>query len=203
MIRGHTLVWHSQLPSWVSAITDKSTLTSVIQTHINTVVGRYKGKIYAWDVVNEVFDDSGNFRNSVFYNLLGESFIDLAFTTAHAADPDAKLYINDYNLDGPGTKIDNLIALVKRLQSRGVPIHGIGTQSHLILGQVGGVQTQLQRLADTGLEVAITELDIRIPKDVTTAKLTQQQADYKTVFSACLNVSKCVGITVWGVSDKV
>jgi endo-1,4-beta-xylanase len=175
----------------------------VITTHINTVVKRYKGKIYAWDVVNEVFDDSGNFRNSVFYTLLGESFIDLAFTTAHAADPSAKLYINDYGLDGPGTKIDNLIALVKRLQSRGVPIHGIGTQSHLILGSVGGVQTQLQRLADTGLEVAITELDIRIPKAVTTAKLTQQQADYKTVFNACLNVSKCVGITVWGVSDKV
>jgi endo-1,4-beta-xylanase len=175
----------------------------VIQNHINTVVGRYKGKIYAWDVVNEVFDDSGNLRNSVFYNLLGESFIDLAFTTAHAADPNAKLYINDYNLNYPGAKIDNLIALVGRLQSRGVPIHGIGTQTHLILGQAGEVQTQLQRLANTGLEVAITELDIKIPNGVTTDKLTQQEADYKTVFSACLNVANCVGITVWGVSDKV
>ncbi|KAA8904964.1 glycosyl hydrolase family 10 protein [Sphaerosporella brunnea] len=202
LIRGHTLVWHSQLPSWVSSITDKNTLTSVIQNHINTVVGRYKGKIYAWDVVNEVLDDSGNFRNSVFYKLLGEQFIDLAFKTARAADPNVKLYINDYNLDGPGTKIDNLIALVKRLQSRGVPIDGIGSQSHLILGQVGGVQTQLQRLAATGLDVAITELDIRIPKDVTSAKLSQQQSDYNTVFKACLNVPKCVGITMWGVSDK-
>ncbi|KAI5804318.1 glycosyl hydrolase family 10 protein [Geopyxis carbonaria] len=201
-LRGHTLVWHSQLPSWVSAITDKSTLTSVIQNHVTTLMSRYKGKIYAWDVVNEIFADDGSFRTSVFYNLLGESFVDIAFTAARAADPAAKLYINDYNLDGPGAKVDALLALVSRLKSRGVPIDGIGTQAHLILGQVGGVQTQLQRLADTGLEVAITELDIRIPKDVTAAKLAQQQTDYNTVTKACLNVSGCVGITVWGVSDK-
>jgi endo-1,4-beta-xylanase len=221
LIRGHTLVWHryplpspsvprtiaeqfhSQLPSWVNSITDRNTLTSVIQNHINTVMGRYKGKIYAWDVVNEVFEENGSFRNSVFYRVLGEQFIDLAFRTARAADPNAKLYINDYNLDGPGSKIDSLLSLVERLKSRGVPIDGIGTQAHLILGQVGGVQTQLQRMANTGLDVAITELDIRIPKDVTSAKLSQQQTDYNTVFKACLNVSRCVGVTVWGVSDKV
>jgi endo-1,4-beta-xylanase len=196
-------VWHSQLPSWVSAITDKATLTSVIQNHVTTLMSRYKGKIYAWDVVNEIFDDSGNFRTSVFYNVLGESFVDIAFIAARAADPAAKLYINDYNLDGPGAKITNLVALVKRLQSRGVPIDGIGTQAHLILGQVGGVAAQLQVLANTGLDVAITELDIRIPKDVTSAKLAQQQTDYNTVTKACLGVSKCVGITVWGVSDAV
>ncbi|KAH0613861.1 uncharacterized protein H6S33_005747 [Morchella sextelata] len=201
LIRGHTLVWHSQLPSWVSAITDKATLTSVIQNHVTTLMSRYKGKIYAWDVVNEIFDDSGNFRTSVFYKVLGESFVDIAFIAARAADPAAKLYINDYNLDGPGAKITNLVALVKRLQSRGVPIDGIGTQAHLILGQVGGVAAQLQVLANTGLDVAITELDIRIPKDVTSAKLAQQQTDYNTVTNACLGVSKCVGITVWGVSD--
>ena len=97
-----------------------------------------------------------------------------------------------------------LLALVARLQARGVPIDGVGSQAHLILGQVGSVQTQLQRIADaTGLDVAITELDIRIPKDVTSAKLSQQQADYKTIAQVCLNISKCVGITVWGVSDRV
>lgn len=155
------------------------------------------------DVVNEVFNDDGTFRTSVFYNLLGESFIDIAFTAARAADPAAKLYINDYNLDGAGNKIDALLALVSRLKARGVPIDGIGSQAHLILNMVGGVKTQLQRLADTGLDVAITELDIRIPKDVTTAKLEQQKTDYNTVAKACLSISKCVGITVWGVSDKV
>jgi endo-1,4-beta-xylanase len=166
-------------------------------------MGRYRGRIYAWDVVNEVFEENGTFRNSVFYRLLGEQFIDLAFRTARAADPNAKLYINDYNLDGPGAKVDAMIALIGRLRSRGVPIDGVGSQAHLILGQVGGVATQLQRLANTGLDVAITELDIRIPTPITATKMDQQYSDYYTVTKACLNIPRCVGITVWGISDKV
>lgn len=134
---------------------------------------------------------------------MGEQFIDFAFKTARAADPNAKLYINDYNLDGPGSKVNAMVALIGRLKSRGVPIDGVGTQAHLILGQVGGVAAQLAVLANTGLDVAITELDIRIAKTVDSTKLAQQQTDYNTVTKACLNVSKCVGITVWGVSDKV
>ncbi|KAH7101805.1 glycoside hydrolase superfamily [Auriculariales sp. MPI-PUGE-AT-0066] len=203
LIRGHTLVWHSQLPSWVSAITDKATLQSVIENHIKTILTRYKGQIYAWDVVNEVIDDStGNLRDSVFSRVLGETFIDIAFKAARAADPAAKLYINDYSLDGSGTKLTAMVNLINRLKSRSVPIDGVGTQAHLILGQVGGVQTALNSLAGTGLDVAITELDIRIPKNVTSDKLTQQQTDFNTVTKACLAVSKCVGITAWGVSDK-
>ncbi|KAA8911303.1 endo-1,4-beta-xylanase A precursor [Sphaerosporella brunnea] len=202
IVRGHTLVWHSQLPQWVSNINSATTLTSVIQNHISQLVGRYKGKIYAWDVVNEVLDDSGNMRSDVFYNLLGENFIDIAFAAAKAADPDALLCINDYNLDGPGAKIDSLIALVGRLKSRGVPIDCIGSQSHLILGQVGNVASALRRLANTGLKVMITELDIRIPKPVSQSQLNQQQQDYQTVVSACTALSPCIGVTVWGVSDK-
>lgn len=106
------------------------------------------------------------------------------------------------DLDGPGAKINAMVALIGRLKSRGVPIDGVGSQCHLILGQVGGVAAQLQVLANTGLDVAITELDIRIPKPDSAAKLAQQQTDYNTVAKACISVSKCVGITVWGVSDK-
>ncbi|TEB31724.1 glycosyl hydrolase family 10 protein [Coprinellus micaceus] len=202
LLRGHTLVWHSQLPGWVSGINDRNTLTQVIQNHINQLAGRYKGKVYAWDVVNEVFEDNGQFRNSVFYRVLGEEFIDIAFRAARAVDPAAKLYINDYNLDYAGPKINATLALVERLRSRGTPIDGIGSQAHLIVGNLAGFEEQLVRLGQTGLDVAITELDIRIAKPVDSNKLAQQQRDYELVTRACLNVPKCVGITIWGVSDR-
>ncbi|KAJ7574390.1 glycosyl hydrolase family 10 protein [Mycena floridula] len=203
LVRGHTLAWHNQLPSWVSSITSASDLTSVLQNHVTTLVSRFKGKIYAWDVVNEALNEDGTLGSSVFSNLLGETFIDIAFKAARAADPAAKLYINDFNLDNASSaKTKGMIALVNRLKSRGVPIDGIGSQTHIQLGAAGTIAASLASLASTGLDVAITELDIAIPSGTTTANLAQQSSDYKTVANACLSVANCVGITTWGVSDK-
>ncbi|KAG6816836.1 hypothetical protein H0H87_002485 [Tephrocybe sp. NHM501043] len=208
ILRGHTCVWHSQLPSWVSAGGfDAKTLTSIIETHTATEVGHFKGKIckllHAWDVVNEAFNEDGTFRETVFYNTLNSSYIEIAFRAARKADPKAKLYINDYNIDGTGPKSTAVINLVKDLKKKKVPIDGVGLQGHLVVGTLPtDIEENIRAITATGVEVAITELDIRMPTPPTPENLAQQKKDYEYVIASCKAVKGCIGVTIWDYSDK-
>ncbi|MGW1284750.1 non-reducing end alpha-L-arabinofuranosidase family hydrolase [Streptomyces sp. NPDC002586] len=195
-MRGHTLVWHSQLPGWVKSITDANTLRSVMDSHITTEMTHYKGKIYAWDVVNEAFADggSGQHRSSVFQDVLGNGFIEEAFRTARAADPSAKLCYNDYNIENwTDAKTQGVYAMVKDFKSRGVPIDCVGFQSHFGAGgPPAGYQTTLSKFAALGVDVQITELDVA----------QASPTAYAGAVQACMNVARCTGITVWGIRDS-
>lgn len=199
--RGHTLVWHSQLPSWVSNLPN-SQVQGAMRNHITTTATHYKGKLYAWDVVNEMFNEDGSFRNDAFYRAMGSGFVADALRTARAADPSAKLYLNDYNTEGLNAKSDAMYNLAKSLKSQGVPLDGIGFQGHFILGQIpSSLKANLERFTALGLEVAITELDVRMPLPADGAKLAQQGRDFASVTNTCLAVKGCVGISQWAVGD--
>ncbi len=197
-VRGHTLVWHSQLPSWVSGL-GTTELRSAMNNHITQVMTHYKGEIHSWDVVNEAFQDggSGARRNSPFQSKLGNGFIEEAFRTARAADPAAKLCYNDYNTDGVNAKSNAVYDMVKDFTSRGVPIDCVGFQSHFNSNSPvpSDYRANLQRFADLGVDVQITELDIE-------GSGQAQATDYGNVVRACLAVTRCTGITVWGIPDK-
>lgn len=203
VVRGHTLAWHSQVPNWITnGGFSAAQLKTMLSQHVTTEASRYAGKIYAWDVVNEAFNDDGTRRSSIWQNNIGDSWIADSFTAARAADPAAKLYINDYNTDGVNAKSTALYNLVKSLKQQGVPIDGVGFQAHLILGQVpSDFKTNLQRFADLGVDVAITELDIRMQTPSNATTLASQASDYSKVVAACRAVTRCVGITVWGLDD--
>ncbi|ODA70602.1 Endo-1,4-beta-xylanase A precursor [Streptomyces sp. AVP053U2] len=197
-IRGHTLVWHSPLPGWVSGL-GTSDLRSAMNNHINQVMGRYRGEIHSWDVVNEAFQDgnSGARRSSPFQDGLGNGFIEEAFRTARAADPNAKLCYNDYNTDGINAKSNAVCTMVRDFTSRGVPIDCVGFQSHFNNASPvpSDYRANLQRFAGLGVDVQITELDIE-------GSGPSQATSYGNVVTACLAVARCTGITVWGIPDK-
>ncbi|WP_349523934.1 endo-1,4-beta-xylanase [Muricauda sp. NFXS6] len=165
---GHTLVWHSQLAPWVFTsdngdTIDNAKLTDRIQKHIATIVGNYKGKIDAWDVVNEALEEDGSYRKSPFFKIGGEAFIEKAFQFANAADPEAELYYNDYNLITPA-KRDGAIRIINNLKSKGIKIDGVGVQAHWSLEgpSIEEIETAIEMYAETGVKVMFTELDISV-----------------------------------------
>ncbi|KAH6658151.1 family 10 glycosyl hydrolase [Truncatella angustata] len=203
--RCHALVWHNQLAPWVGATNwTADALSAMIVNHITHVMEHYKGKCYAWDVVNEALNDNGTYRKSVFYDTLGEDYIKLAFRTAQKVDPDVKLYYNDYNIESPGSKATAAVGIVKMLKQEGINISGVGMQSHWAVGSSPTLEQTIAAMnsyAAEGVEVAMTELDVRIKLPVNETSLEAQKQAYKTAAGACVQVEACVGITIWDFYD--
>jgi GH35 family endo-1,4-beta-xylanase len=170
-VHGHTLVWHAQTNDWFFQGGDKATVTRRLKDHITTLVGRYKGKLRGWDVVNEANNDGGNaqtaqtenLRNSSWLQTLGPEFLTLAFKFAHDADPDAKLYYNDYGIESR-PKHGSSLVLLKRLLKDGTPIYGVGIQGHWSTRGIpfAALDQAIADYAALGLKVSITELDVTI-----------------------------------------
>jgi endo-1,4-beta-xylanase len=184
------------------------TLVAVMQTHITNVVTHFKGLCYAWTVVNEAVDDypAPGYRESVFYNTIGRAYIGLAFSAAAAADEDAKLYYNDYNIENVPEKADAVVKIVTDVQALGIKIDGVGLQGHQVVGATPertSLADTLRKFAALGLEVAWTEIEIRHSQlPPSESALQQQSQDYAAMVGACLDVRECVGVTVWQFTDK-
>lgn len=225
LVRGHTLCWHSQAPKWFFTDAEgkqvsREELLARLKQHITDVMTRYKGKIYAWDVVNEAVPDTGKniYRASKFYEIIGEDYIQKAFEYAHQIDPSAKLFYNDYNTES-ATKREKIYQLVKKLKDKNVPIHGVGLQGHWSIYEPtqAELEKSIRQFASLGLEVQITELDVSVytkeherrqkndtDKSIYTDEMIQKQsAHYKMLFDTFRKYKGTVtGVTFWNVSDK-
>lgn len=206
-IHGHTLVWHSCMPSWIEAgAFTRDEAIAMMRDFIMTMVGRYKGRIPIWDVVNEAVADGGaDLRDTPWRALIGDDYIELAFQFAHEADPDALLFYNDYGAEPINAKSDAIYELVSDMLARSVPIHGVGLQAHFDVGTIDydSVAENIRRLGELGLQVQITELDIKYRDAQPSPVLLAQQArDYRRVMEVCLENTACTAFIVWGVSDR-
>ena len=204
VVRGHTLVWHNQLPAWLTETASTTAeLADVLHEHIVQEVSHFQGSIDAWDVVNEPFNEDGSWRDTTWLRALGPDYVGLAFGWARAADPQAKLYLNDYNVESIGPKSDAMYALVQDLLARGIPVQGVGFQAHLGIepGFPSTLRANLERFAGLGLDLAITEADVRVTLAPTPAMLATQAEYFARLMQACLDVPRCGSFTVWGFGD--
>jgi endo-1,4-beta-xylanase len=215
LVRGHTLLWHNQLPAWLSTDGYTTTLSdaevkAALKKHIFAQMRHFKGDIWQWDVVNEAFDDNGEPRQTIWYKAWGGTgYIADAFRWAHQADPSALLFYNDYNLEFTGPKSNAVYALVQSLKAQRVPIHGVGFQGHLST-QYGypDLLSNLQRFAALGQKVALTEVDVRtltkpdaVNEPVNALAPYAQESYWSRTLKACLAVRACISFTPWGFGD--
>ncbi|GAA4447804.1 endo-1,4-beta-xylanase [Nibrella saemangeumensis] len=225
-INGHTLIWHSQLPSFIRGIKSKDSIQTFFRDHIKTVAGRYDGKVFSWDVVNEALNEDGTMRKTVFLDHLGDNYVTEAFRLAQQAAPKTELYYNDYNNEKPAKRA-GCIALIKKIQAAGVRIDGVGIQGHWHVGRVPlkDIEESILQYAALGLKVMFTELDIEVlPRNFQGAEVSQRMtaneqsnpytaglpdnvqqqlaADYEALFKLFLKYKDNVTrVTFWGVND--
>lgn len=217
-VRGHCLLWSEYNPGWLAkgSFTPKQ-LSGLLREHIRTVMTHYSGRVFAWDVVNEVFLADGKIEPSIWYDSpgiglkgKGTAYIEQAFRWARAADPKALLFYNDYDTDGLNPKSDAVYAMVKDFKKRGVPIDGVGIQAHISnpdMKEIESLAANLKRLTALGVQVHITEMDVALPINTAGALLDQadleRQADiYRFVATACLQQPGCTAFQTWGFTDK-
>jgi endo-1,4-beta-xylanase len=219
-VRGHTLVWHRQNPKWLTEGKYTSgELAEILEKHIKTVVGHYRGKVFAWDVVNEAFDESrpGELRSTIWRdqpgiglaeNAAASSYIEKCFRWAHDADPRALLFYNEAEAEVMNAKSDAIYAMVRDFRQRGVPIDGVGFQMHIanLHADVASISANIKRFTALGVQVHITEMDVALPVDASGNARTedlQRQADiYRGIAAVCLSQPGCTAIQTWGFTDK-
>jgi endo-1,4-beta-xylanase len=206
-VKGHALVWHGDSPAWLEPLSGPE-VRIALEDHIRTTVGRYRGHVIAWDVVNEaIADDRSALRDTVYLRKLGPGYIADAFRLAREADPEALLIYNDYAAEGQGRKSDDVYNLVRDLLRQGVPIGGVGLQMHLDASNrpaVADIARDMRRLADLGLLVNVSEMDVRVarlPGDLT-ARLEEQRRVYHDVIATCVAEPRCHAVTFWGFTDR-
>lgn len=208
-VRGHTLVWHEALPDWLGAgkFSRKEAL-DLLREHISTVVRHFRGRVFAWDVVNEAVPGEGDGllrEDSVWMRMIGPDYIEHAFHWAHEADPDAVLIYNDNAIETNSDKFERCRRLVGRMQRSGVPIHGVGFQYHVQISNPPvqeWVSERIRSFNDMGLAVHVTELDVAVPAEATEADLARQGDLYRDVVQCALRAESCPAVLLWGFTDR-
>lgn len=213
VVRGHTLVWHNQVPKWITEGKYAAPqLAKILQSHIHNVMDHYASKVYAWDVVNEAFNDDGTMRHTIWFDQpgigagTGTKYIEQTLRWAREADPKAKLFYNDYDAEEINKKSDAIYAMAEDFKQRGVPLDGIGFQAHISLkfddpAKLASFAKNLDRFAKLGLDLHITELDIRLSDD-NPPSFSAQAKLYGEITSLCVQQPACKSIQTWGVTDK-
>jgi len=221
-IRGHNLCWDMDNPEWLNVLAASARppdMAQLLENHIETVMSQYRGTVFAWDVVNEAISDSASgigtdMRDSIWYDqpgigLSGTGYVEQAFRWARAADPDALLFYNEYGIEDTGPKFEALYNMLQDFVSRGVPIDGVGFQMHIDTTgypSTAGLTENIARIAALGLQVQITEMDVRLPVNsngqATAADLQAQAATYQRILTACLKAPSCTAFQTWEFSDN-